>query len=101
MTEARRIQQFAGERGVFSWCGGMVDDGVARGHNMAVATIPYYKYPNDIPGSDRYYADDIVTPSTYIDSHAKIQLPDLPGTGFELNQEVVDRHTLEKWEFGK
>ena len=101
LTEARRIQQFAGERGVFSWCGGMVDDGVARGHNMAVATLPYYKYPNDIPGSDRYYADDIVTPSTYIDSHAKIQLPDLPGTGFELNQDVVERHTLEKWELGK
>ena len=79
----------------------MVDDGVARGHNMAVATLPYYRYPNDIPGSDRYYADDIVTPSTYIDSHAKIQLPDLPGTGFELNRDVVEKHTIEKWEFTK
>lgn len=38
LTEARRIQKFAGEKGVYSWCGGMVDDGVARGHNMAVAT---------------------------------------------------------------
>ena len=101
LTEARRIQKFAGERGVFSWCGGMVDDGVARGHNMAVATLPYYKYPNDIPGSDRYYADDIVTPSTYIDSHAKIQLPELPGTGFELKMDVVEKHTLDKWEYKK
>lgn len=101
LTEARRIQKLAGEKGVYSWCGGMVDDGVARGHNMAVATLPYYRYPNDIPGSDRYYADDIVTPSTYIDSHAKIQLPDIPGTGFELNRDVVEKHTLEKWEFTK
>ena len=74
LTEARRIQKFAGEKGVYSWCGGMVDDGVARGHNMAVATLPYYRYPNDIQ---------------------------LPGTGFELNQEVVEKHTLEKWEFTK
>lgn len=101
LTEARRIQKFAGEKGVYSWCGGMVDDGVARGHNMAVATLPYYRYPNDIPGSDRYYADDIVTPSTFIDDHAMIHLPQLPGTGFELNQEVVEKHTLEKWEFTK
>lgn len=101
LTEARRIQKLAGEKGVYSWCGGMVDDGVARGHNMAVATLPYYRYPNDIPGSDRYYADDIVTPSTHIDSHAKIQLPDIPGTGFELNRDVVEKHTLEKWEFTK
>lgn len=101
LTEARRIQQYAGERGVYCWCGGMVDDGVARGHNMAVATLPYYRYPNDIPGSDRYYADDIVTPSTYIDSEAKIHLPDRPGTGFELNEDVTKRHTLDMWEYEK
>lgn len=101
LTEARRIQQYAGEHGVYCWCGGMVDDGVARGHNLAVATLPYYRYPNDIPGSDRYYAVDIVTPSTYIDSHAMIRVPDLPGTGFDLNQEVVDQHTVEKWEYTK
>ena len=64
LTEARRIQALGGEKGVESWCGGMVDAGVARGHNIAAATLPHYVYPNDIPSSDRYYADDIVTPST-------------------------------------
>lgn len=101
LTEARRIQKYVGEHGVYCWCGGMVDDGVARGHNLAVATLPYYRYPNDIPSSDRYYGVDIVTPSTYIDSHAMVRLPELPGTGFELNQKVVDEHTLEKWEYNK
>lgn len=101
LTEARRIQKYAGEHGVYCWCGGMVDDGVARGHNLAVATLPYYRYPNDIPSSDRYYGVDIVTPSTYIDSRAMVRLPELPGTGFELNQKVVDEHTLEKWEYNK
>lgn len=101
LTEARRIQQYAGEHGVFCWCGGMMDDGVARGHNLAVASLPYYRYPNDIPGSDRYYYDDIVTPSTFVDEHALMHIPDRPGTGFELNTEVVEKNTLEKWEFTK
>ena len=101
LTEAKRIQQYAGERGVYSWCGGMVDAGVARGHNLAVATLPYYRYPNDIPGSDRYYAEDTVTPSSFVDEHAHVAVPDRPGMGFELNREVVDRLTVEKWQYGK
>lgn len=47
LTETRRIQALGGEKGVESWCGGMVDAGVARGHNIAAATLPHYVYPND------------------------------------------------------
>lgn len=100
LTEARRIQKYAGEHGVYCWCGGMLDAGVARGHNLAVATLPYYRYPNDIPGSDRYYVEDTVTPSSYIDEHAMVQVPDRSGMGFNLNDDIVDRLTLEKWEYG-
>ncbi len=99
LTEARRIQALGGEKGVESWCGGMVDAGVARGHNIAAATLPHYVYPNDIPSSDRYYADDIVTPSTYIDASAHITAPDRPGTGFEPAWNVIEKHTVECWEF--
>ena len=101
LTEARRIQKYAGEHGVNVWCGGMLDTGIARGHNIAVATLPYYTYPNDIPGSDRYYADDLVTPSTFIDEHAMIQVPDRPGMGFDPVPEIVEKHTVEKWEFNR
>lgn len=76
----------------------MVDAGVARGHNIAAATLPHYVYPNDIPSSDRYYADDIVTPSTYIDASAHITAPDRPGTGFEPAWDVIEKHTVERWE---
>lgn len=99
LTEARRIQAFAAQHGVGCWCGGMVDAGVARGHNLAVASLPNYIYPNDIPSSDRYYADDIVTPSTYISRNATITLSERPGTGFEPAANVIDRHTVAKWAF--
>lgn len=99
LTEARRIQAYAETKGIGCWCGGMVDAGVARGHNLAAASLSNYIYPNDIPSSDRYYADDIVTPSTYIDKNARITLSERPGTGFEPNHAVIDRHTVEQWTF--
>lgn len=99
LTEARRMQKYAGEHNVMCWCGGMMDAGVARNHNIAVATLPYYVYPNDIPNSDRYYGIDIVKPSTFCDDRAKIQVPQTPGTGFELNYEAVEKVTLAKWEY--
>ena len=96
LTEARRIQEFASRHNVGCWCGGMVDAGVARGHNIAVATLPNYVYPNDIPSSDRYYADDLVTPSTFIDREAHITASERPGTGFEPEWAVIEKHTVEK-----
>ena len=96
LTEARRIQEFASRHNVGCWCGGMVDAGVARGHNIAAATLPNYVYPNDIPSSDRYYADDLVTPSTFIDREAHITASERPGTGFEPDWAVIEKHTVEK-----
>ncbi len=96
LTEARRIQEFASRHNVGCWCGGMVDAGVARGHNIAAATLPNYVYPNDIPSSDRYYADDLVTPSTFIDREAHISASERPGTGFEPDWAVIEKHTVEK-----
>lgn len=96
LTEARRIQEFASRHNGGCWCGGMVDAGVARGHNIAAATLPNYVYPNDIPSSDRYYADDLVTPSTFIDREAHITASERPGTGFEPDWAVIEKHTVEK-----
>lgn len=96
LTEARRIQEFASRHNVGCWCGGMVDAGVARGHNIAAATLPNYVSPNDIPSSDRYYADDLVTPSTFIDREAHITASERPGTGFEPEWAVIEKHTVEK-----
>lgn len=101
LTEAIRMQKYAGEHGVLCWCGGMTDAGIARSHNFAAATLPYYHYPNDIPSSDRYFTVDIVTPSTYVDDHAKLYLKDVPGTGFEPLFDVIDKYTTKKWEYSR
>ena len=101
LTEARRIQKYASEHGVYVWSGGMQDQGTARSHNIAAATLPGYKYPNDIPASDRYFAVDTAVPSTPIDNHGMIKVPQKVGTGYEPNWEVIDKYTVDKWEFTK
>lgn len=99
LTEARRIQEYAGQHSVYVWSGGMLDAGIARTHNIAVATLPYYRYPNDIPASDRYYGVDLVSPSTFLDDRAMIQVSNEVGTGFTPVKEVIKKHTVQKWEF--
>jgi len=93
LTETKKIHDVCAEHGIPVWSGGMLDCGVARAHNIAVASLPNYLLPNDIPASDRYYAEDIVTPSTFIDNHGMIPVSIEPGLGFAINQEVVDKLT--------
>lgn len=94
LTEAKKVQDVCAEHGIPVWGGGMLDCGIARAHNIAIASLPNYLIPNDIPASDRYYAEDIVTPSTFIDNCGMIPVPnEVPGIGFALNMEVVNQLT--------
>jgi O-succinylbenzoate synthase len=99
LTEAKRIQEYAGQHGVYVWCGAMMETGIGRGHNIAAASMPYYKYPNDMPASGRHFDEDLAMPQVYIDKNSMIAVPDRPGMGFEPVQEQLDSYTKEKWEF--
>jgi O-succinylbenzoate synthase len=98
LTEARKIQALCAAHGVPVWCGGMLDTGIARAHNIAVASLPNYQFPGDLPASDRYWNQDLVTPSVVIDKRAMIQVPDKPGIGFAPIPPIVDSITYEKKE---
>jgi O-succinylbenzoate synthase len=95
LTEARKIQALCADHGVPVWCGGMLDTGIARAHNIAVASLPNYQFPGDLPASDRYWHQDLVTPPVVIDRRAMIQVPVRPGIGFEPIPEVVEGLTYE------
>ena len=95
LTEARKIQALCAEHGVPVWCGGMLDTGIARAHNIAVASLPNYQFPGDLPASDRSWEEDLVAPPVVIDKRAMIQVPDRPGIGFEPVPAIVDRVTYE------
>lgn len=99
LTEARKIHDLCAKHNMPVWCGGMLDTGIGRAHNISVASLPNYQFPGDVPASDRYYEHDFMSPSVTIDKNAMIQVPDKPGIGFEPIPELLERFTYEKREF--
>lgn len=75
--EARRIHDLARASGVAVWCGGMLETGLARGANAALAGLPGFTLPGDISASSRFYAEDLTTPFTVQDGHMAV--PTFPG----------------------
>ena len=90
--EARRIHDLCLDRGVPVWCGGMVETGIGRAGNAALAALPGFTLPGDISASTRFYARDIVLdPITVDDGH--VTVPTAPGLGFDLDHEFLDSIT--------
>ncbi len=79
--EARRIHDVALAHGIPVWCGGMLETGIGRAANAALAALPGFTLPGDLSASSRYYADDLTAPFVLEDGHLRV--PTGPGTGVE------------------
>jgi len=101
LTEAKKIHDYCQTQDIPVWCGGMLDTGIARAHNVAIASLPNYKFPGDIPPSTRYWNQDVINPPMTIDDHAMIAVPDKPGIGFDPIPQLMEKLTYEKKEFVK
>jgi o-succinylbenzoate synthase len=100
LGEAKRIHDYCISKGVPVWVGGMIEFGISRAHNIALASLPGFTIPGDISGSDRYWEKDIIQPEiTVLDGMIKI--PKRPGIGFELNTKRMKEVTIfeERFEF--
>jgi O-succinylbenzoate synthase len=90
--EALRIHDLCLARGVPVWCGGMLETGIGRAANAALAALPGFTLPGDISASTRFYARDIVLdPITIDDGH--VTVPTSPGLGFDLDRTFLDSVT--------
>ncbi len=90
--EARRIHELCVDRGIPVWCGGMVETGIGRAANAALAALPGFTLPGDISASTRFYKRDIVLdPITVDDGHVRV--PTGPGLGFRLDVDFLDEIT--------
>lgn len=89
--EARRIHDVAMAHGVPVWCGGMLETGVGRAPNLALAALPGFTLPGDTSASSRYFAEDITEPFTLVDGHMRV--PTAPGIGTDPLPEVLRRFT--------
>lgn len=79
--EARRIHDLCQGAGVSVWCGGMLETGVGRAHNVAMATLPNFLLPGDSSASDRYYHEDLIDPPFRLTERGTLAAPTGPGLG--------------------
>ncbi|MGW0809312.1 o-succinylbenzoate synthase [Nonomuraea sp. NPDC002799] len=89
--EARRIHDLCRANGIAVWCGGMLETGIGRAANVALAALPGFTLPGDTSGSRRYYARDVTEPFELVDGH--LEVPTGPGLGVEPIPSVLDEVT--------
>ncbi len=91
--EARAIQEFAEQNNVPVWCGGMLESGVGRAHNIAMSTLSGFTLPGDVSASARYWHEDIIEPPVVVSSKGTIIAPSAPGIGYAVNERLTRNHT--------
>jgi o-succinylbenzoate synthase len=95
LSEAKRIHDYCFRKGIPVWCGGMIEFGISRAHNIALASLPGFTIPGDISASDRFWEEDIITPAVEV-SNGYIKVPHKPGIGFEINEKRLQEVMLTK-----
>ncbi len=95
-SEAIAVHNAAQERCVPVWCGGMLESGVGRAHNIALSTLENFSLPGDVSASARYWADDIIEPDVTVSRQGEILIPDIPGRGYEVRTDLVDQLTVRR-----
>ncbi len=93
LSEAIAIHDLCRERGVPVWCGGMLETGVGRASNLALASLPDFSLPGDISASERYYHQDITNERFTLNADSTIDVPARPGLGVTLDPAAVKKFT--------
>ncbi|MFN2493222.1 MAG: enolase C-terminal domain-like protein, partial [Pyrinomonadaceae bacterium] len=94
--EAQRVERTCRENNIPVWCGGMLESGIGRAHNIAMATLAGFTLPGDVSASARYWKEDIIEPPVTITASGTIVAPGKPGLGFNINLPRIDSLTTRK-----
>ena len=95
-AEAKLVEQVCREQGIPVWCGGMLESGIGRAHNIAMSTLAGFTLPGDVSASERYWEEDIIEPPVTVSSRGTISAPTQPGLGFAVNLARVEALTVRK-----
>lgn len=90
-TVARRIHDLCLQQQVAVWCGGMLESGVGRAHNIALASLPGFTLPGDISASKRYWQEDIIEPEVTV-NNGQIRVPESPGMGYRVSLSRLEKY---------
>ena len=96
---ARQIHDCCQAAHIPVWCGGMLESGVGRAHNIALASLPNFVLPGDVSASKRYWKQDVIRPEVEVSPQGTIGVPQAPGLGYEMDLERIEHLTLRKETF--
>jgi O-succinylbenzoate synthase len=92
-SQAVPIHDLCYSKGVPVWCGGMLESGIGRAHNVALASLPGFTLPGDISASSRYFARDIIVPEVRVSADGTVEVPTGVGLGFEVDLDYIESCT--------
>ena len=95
-SEAIKIHNYCYEHNIPVWCGGMLEAGIGRSHNIALSTLPGFILPGDVSASKRYFKEDIIEPPVTVSNDGFIKTPQLTGTGYEPKEKYIESITTRK-----
>jgi O-succinylbenzoate synthase len=98
-TSARQVEEVCRAQNVPVWCGGMLESGIGRAHNIALSTLPGFTLPGDVSASRRYWAQDIIEPEVTVSACGTIRVPQTLGLGYTPNLERIEKATVRKEAF--
>jgi O-succinylbenzoate synthase len=93
-SEALLVHNVARANGIPVWCGGMLESGIGRAHNIALSTLDNFKLPGDVSASKRYWKRDIIVPPVEVQPSGVIEVRDEPGFGYEIDRDFLTSVTL-------
>jgi O-succinylbenzoate synthase len=96
LSQAVAIHDLCYQQSIPVWCGGMLETGIGRAANLALASLPNFILPGDISATDRYYAEDITDQRFTLNLDSTINVPNQPGLGITVNREALNRVTLDR-----
>jgi o-succinylbenzoate synthase len=92
-TPARRIHDHCQQKSIPVWCGGMLESGIGRAHNIAMSTLPNFTLPGDVSASRRYWSEDIIEPEVEVTPQGTIKVPTAAGIGYTPRLDRIESLT--------
>jgi O-succinylbenzoate synthase len=90
---ACNVHDFCWQHSVPVWCGGMLESGIGRAHNVAMSTLPNFSLPGDVSASQRYWHEDVIEPEIEVTAQGTIPVPKGPGLGYAVKRSLIERLT--------
>jgi len=95
-SEALKIHDICEAYKIPVWCGGMLETGIGRAHNIALSTKENFSLPGDVSASKRYWKEDIIDPEVKVSPQGMIAISDQPGAGYRVKLDLIEKLTVRK-----